>query len=533
MRRTPGQACDEGGSHGAWSLAQVFSANFLLSNDSTPAASNIAGTLLSPGARGTVELALTASDPAGPGVYIVEAEVDGNTLYVATPDTNGGECAPVGTSTGALMFDYSQPCRQSESVDVPVETTSLHDGQHTLKITVEDAAQNKSIVFDGPISTHNAPAETTAPAILTPSQVYTGGELSTQPGTWSAPSAAGSISYTYQWQDCSTAASECQPVTGATNATYTPTPSDIGHTLRVQITAADNDGSTTATSAPTSTVLAPSGSLGAPNGPGTSNPGGTNPGSPGPGGGLTGTNPAGTMPGGLSAGSPGTLGQPNGNGASEAAQLRLGTRSTITRSYTRRSITIPGRLLNSQGQPISSARVEALQQTAGSSHTTIIAHASTHPDGSFNLHVPAGPSRSIQIAYRAYTGEQGYAAQAKVRETVTAGVQLRILTQYTTPTGVRLWIATHNTTPTGTILLSGRVLGQVPAHGVVVELLVHYLGHWVPFQTPRTNHTGHFSVEYQFQGAQGHFPFRAEVRGSQAGFPFSLGYSHPLNVTTS
>ena len=48
LRRAGGQACDEGGSDGAWSLVQLWWANFLLSNGATPGASGIGGTLLSP-----------------------------------------------------------------------------------------------------------------------------------------------------------------------------------------------------------------------------------------------------------------------------------------------------------------------------------------------------------------------------------------------------------------------------------------------------------------------------------------------------
>jgi hypothetical protein len=158
-----GQACDEGGNDGAWSLVDVWWANLLLSNSATPAASGVSGTLLSPNASGTAELTFTASDPGGPGVYAVTVQIDGKTLYSGTPNNNGGECVPVGSSGGALMFDYSQPCRESESVDLPINTTALANGQHTLKVTVEDAAQNSAVVYDETISIANPNALTSTP----------------------------------------------------------------------------------------------------------------------------------------------------------------------------------------------------------------------------------------------------------------------------------------------------------------------------------------------------------------------------------
>jgi hypothetical protein len=153
-----GQYCAEGGSQGAWALTQVGWADFLLTNTSSPAATGFSGTLLSPDAHGTADVAFTATDPNGPGVYNVTVQIDGNTVYSATPNTNQGECAPAGTdaTTGALMFDWQQPCLQTETVDIPVDTTALADGQHELKVVVTDAAHNSSTVLDQTITTLNS-----------------------------------------------------------------------------------------------------------------------------------------------------------------------------------------------------------------------------------------------------------------------------------------------------------------------------------------------------------------------------------------
>ena len=491
---TLGYSCSEGGSWGAWSLVKLWWAHFLLSNSSTPAASGIGGTLLSPSARGTQELTFTASDPGGPGVYAVSAQVDGKTVYSGTPDNNGGECLPVGSSGGALMFDYSQPCRASESVDLPINTASVADGQHALKVTIEDAAQNSSVVYDSAITTKNAPANTSAPTVLAPSQVFVGAALSTHPGAWSAPSGAGAIAYGYQWEDCDAQGNNCTAIAGAQSAGYTPAPSDVGHTLRVLVNASDSDGLASAASAATSTVLSSQGSLGASNGPGTAGPGGGR-------------------------GSAVGQGAPNGPVPSETAVLRLGIRRTISRSFARRAFRLTGRLINRQGHPIGGATLDVLQQVAGNDTLLLIRHAKTRPNGSFAVRVPAGPTRMIEVAYRAFSGDANYTAQAKIEESVGAGVQLEI--------------APSQTGSTGTIVLSGRVLGPIPSQGVIVELLVHYHGHWEPFRDPRTDSSGHFQVVYQFEGGVGRFPFRAEVFGGQAAFPFTHGYSKPVNVTTN
>lgn len=97
---------------------------------------------------------------------------------------------------------------------------------------------------------------------------------------------------------------------------------------------------------------------------------------------------------------------------------------------------------------------------------------------------------------------------------------------------MQLAVSPRRTGSEGTITLSGRVLGSVPPQGVVVELLVHYRGHWEPFRTPRTNAAGRFKVVYQFEGGVGRFPFRALVFGGQSGFPFIQGQSGSVDVTT-
>ncbi len=486
-----GAACSEGGSEGAWSLVRVWWANFLLNSTATPSASGIGGTLLSANARGVQELTLTASDPSGPGVYLVTAQIDGKSLYSGTPDSNGGKCSPVGNSGGALMFDYSQPCRPSESVDIPINTASVADGQHTLKVTVEDAAQNSSVVYDSTITTKNAPAASSPPTILAPSQVFTEATLSTHPGTWTAPTGAGTVAYGYQWESCNAEGNNCQTIAGAQNATYTPTAADVGHTLRLTVNASDNDGLAAATSTPTNVVLYSQGTLGAPNGPGTR---------PGSGSAIIGQ------------------GTPNGSGASETAVIRLGVRHTITRPFSRRAFKLTGRLLDSNGHPIGAARLDILQQTIDGGSLRLIAHAKTRANGSFLVRLGAAPSRLVEVAYRAFSADTNYTMQAKITELVRAGVQLEIAPQH----------ASSN----GTIVLTGQVLGPVPAQGVVVELLVHYRGRWEPFRDPRTDSSGHFRVVYQFEGGIGNFPFRAEVLGGQASFPFIRGESGAVDVTT-
>jgi len=372
-------SCSEGGSSGAWSLVNLWWANLRLSNDSTPGGQNFAGTLLQPNAHAVSELTFTALDPEGPGVYRVEVQVDGTTLYNGIPDSNGGACTPVGESGTNLMFDSSQPCKRNVAVDVPVETTMLPDGTHTLKVTVTDAAGNSSVVYVTTITTKHGPA-----------------------------SAASAV----------------------------------------------------------------------------------------------------------------VLGAPNGNPtSSEGARLLIKGPAHITRSFRQRAVTIAGSLEESKGAPISGASLDILEETPAGAVLRTLGQARTSSNGTFTTRVPAGPTRRITIAYRAYAGANAYSAQASVQETVTAGVVLRV-----TP---------GRTSSTGTITFSGQVQGSLPRHGVIVELLMYHRGRWEPFRDPRTDGHGRFHVSYQFEGALGRTPFRAEVFGEQSTFPYATGLSPIVYVHTS
>jgi hypothetical protein len=211
-------------------------------------------------------------------------------------------------------------------------------------------------------------------------------------------------------------------------------------------------------------------------------------------------------------------GAANGTSASESAQLRLGVPLTMLRSFAHRSLRLSGRLFNDLGDPIGNATLAIVQQIAGSKGTQVIAYARTSSNGTFAVRVPAGPSRLVEVAYRAFSADASYAAQAKIEESVRAGVELNI--------------NPRRTNPSGTITLTGKVQGPIPPQGTIVELLVHYRGRWEPFRAPRTDSSGHFEVPYQFEGGVGHFPFRAEVPTGQAGFPFVGGYSVVVDVST-
>jgi hypothetical protein len=100
-----------------------------------------------------------------------------------------------------------------------------------------------------PSSSAGRPANTSPPTISgTPQQGQT---LTANRGTWSGGQPQ---TYTYQWRRCDAVGGACVDIGGANGSTYVPTSADVGHTLRVRVTARNSLGSRSATTTPTAVV---------------------------------------------------------------------------------------------------------------------------------------------------------------------------------------------------------------------------------------------------------------------------------------
>jgi hypothetical protein len=108
--------------------------------------------------------------------------------------------------------------------------------------TTANSTQSEVVAEDA------APRNTALPTITGTPTV--GEELTATRGTWSgAPD-----SYRFQWLRCDTAGNNCTNVAGATSRTYGVRSADVGRTLRVRVTATNNRGAASATSAPTAVI---------------------------------------------------------------------------------------------------------------------------------------------------------------------------------------------------------------------------------------------------------------------------------------
>ncbi len=103
---------------------------------------------------------------------------------------------------------------------------------------------------DGRAASATAPANTGTPTITGTAQQ--GSTLTGANGTWSNTPTA----YAYAWSRCDANGDACSTVAGASAATFALAAADVGHTLRLTVTATNADGSASSTSAPSAVVLA-------------------------------------------------------------------------------------------------------------------------------------------------------------------------------------------------------------------------------------------------------------------------------------
>jgi GH25 family lysozyme M1 (1,4-beta-N-acetylmuramidase) len=93
------------------------------------------------------------------------------------------------------------------------------------------------------------PVLSTPPTIVGPPEA--GELLAVVPGTWEGGKP---LKFTYQWRQCDAAGANCTPITGATAESYRPVTDDVGHSLKVFVTATSAAGSANATTDPTVAV---------------------------------------------------------------------------------------------------------------------------------------------------------------------------------------------------------------------------------------------------------------------------------------
>jgi uncharacterized protein YukE len=261
------QRCDSNGSNCA-NISGETSNNRLLTNDDAGHKLRIRVTATNSdgSASATSDPTAVVASTTGPPTNTEEpvtsgTTVQGQTLQTtngtwigATPityayrwlrcDTNGSNCSLITgeTSPNRLLTSSDVGHRiRSRVIATNSQGSNSADSNATNTITAAPSAA--------------APVNTSLPAVT--GTIAQGQTVAATTGSWTGTA---TITYAYQWQRCDSSGNNCNSISGATSSSRTLTSDDVGHRLRIKVTATNSQGSSSATSNATDVVTAGTGS---------------------------------------------------------------------------------------------------------------------------------------------------------------------------------------------------------------------------------------------------------------------------------
>lgn len=155
-------------------------------------------------------------------------------------DSAGANCTAIGGATSTTYAPVAADVGSKLRVSV---TASNKRGSTTA--TSDPTAAVQAASSSSPV----APTNTAAPTVSGTAQQ--GKTLTAAAGTWNGTQP---LAYGYQWKRCDSSGSTCSALSGATSQSYTLGSADVNSTMRVDVTASNTAGASTATSSPTPTV---------------------------------------------------------------------------------------------------------------------------------------------------------------------------------------------------------------------------------------------------------------------------------------
>jgi hypothetical protein len=223
-------------------------------------ASNRAGTASMPSQPTGPIAAAPATNPHNTALPQIFGSLREGQTLVAQPGSWSATNPPI-------RYSYQwRICRPDggacETTNVATRTYTLKpsDLGHSFRVLVHAAANFGPVTPlrtswalsdpTGAVGPLSAPVNTAAPTITGKAQ--SGELLTAHPGSWRGTQ----LSFTYQWLRCDQNGANCQTLNGATQSGFKLSDRDIGHRLRVLVTAGNRFGSTQVLSGSTATVRA-------------------------------------------------------------------------------------------------------------------------------------------------------------------------------------------------------------------------------------------------------------------------------------
>jgi Bacterial Ig domain len=209
-------------------------------------------------------LALVVSSAGASGPVLTETLLTPATGATVTKRTTWTVQVSGGAATRVeLAVDGKVASRQSTSSKVTgvrtyggvLDTRKLREGSHRLKVTtygkgLSPVSTEATVTVDNvPDAVPEPPHQVAIPVVS--GDALVGRTLTSSPGEWSGSQP---MTFSYRWLRCNP---DCAQIDGVDGPSYTVTGDDAGSTLRSRVTATNDAGSASESSAPTAVVPGP------------------------------------------------------------------------------------------------------------------------------------------------------------------------------------------------------------------------------------------------------------------------------------
>jgi hypothetical protein len=530
--------CDGPNGHagcaGSVGWSALFGPKLYLADDAPPTVGAVSGSVTTDTTlKGAEGISYSAADLGG-GVARLRLYVDrAPTAVDHVIDTNNGHCQISATENGTWAFSWPKPCPGSVNAEELIDTTAIADGQRTITLKVVDAAQQEATLWTGSrLVANHPPVNVQLPlyADQDPAVNPVVGHVisASSDGTWTGPN----LNISRSWVQCDGHGiiASCAAIPGATGLSYTPTAADVGHRLRLAVTATNPADSVTVYSSPTGIVTTPSSAE-----PMTPKP---DPGKDGNDGedGSNGTNVTG-VPGSTAPVLPGVsvsttvahtfrgriAGEPAGTTCPQdratlkfehvrGGQVKLGFGKASTAQVQLTCTTT--------GKAIEAAQLDIA--TRMGPKPAVAADVTTDGAGHATLRLAKGAGRMVTVGYRMYADDPIARATATLKVMVNGKVALKASRRHL-----------HNGQA---VTLRGTLRGgEVPTRGVTLAVQWKDGHRWRPFAQIKSNRKGAFRYAYKFTRTSGKITYalRVQVTKGQVDYPYLATASKPVKVTVA
>jgi hypothetical protein len=129
---------------------RVLSARFDVADESAPNGGLLGSAVDAQAWSGVMRFGLNAADVGG-GVFRAVVEVDGADALSVPLGGSSSTCRDIGPSPDVNAFAAAQPCPlRIDNGSLDIDAAKLPQGQHTVRVSLEDAAGNRTLIF-GPV----------------------------------------------------------------------------------------------------------------------------------------------------------------------------------------------------------------------------------------------------------------------------------------------------------------------------------------------------------------------------------------------